>query len=162
MVLAWVVPGAGHVYIGRMARGIIIFFVVGATFWAGVAVGGIKTVDPQAERWWFYAQMMTGVHGLAAWQRQRAFPTITWTPQNEPDRRKLNDYLHKYFNAASPDNLGLVSPVDTVARAYSGVAGLLNLLCIFDALLLAWMGVSGEPVQPPPLQDREPPSEERR
>ncbi|MCY2931450.1 MAG: hypothetical protein NTV86_18565 [Planctomycetota bacterium] len=133
MLLAWLVPGAGHVYTGRMARGIIIFLVIGATFWAGVAMGGVKTVDHQAERYWFYAQMVTGVHGLAGWQRQRyAQAAIDKDPM-------------KYANPASPDNLALVAPVDTVARAYSGVAGLLNLLCIFDATILALMGSSGEP-----------------
>ena len=39
----------------------------------------------------------------------------------------------------------LVAPAETVARAYAGVAGLLNALCIFDAVVLAAMGVFGEP-----------------
>ena len=42
-------------------------------------------------------------------------------------------------------NVALVYPVDIAARAYAGVAGLLNLLCIFDAATLALMGVTGEP-----------------
>lgn len=148
MVLAWLVPGAGHVYVGRFARGAIIFLLVGATFWTGVAFGGVRTVDPLAERWWFYAQMMTGVHGLVGWQRQRPYPSYV-PPSFARESAKVRDDQDKYDNAASPDCIALVSPVDTVARAYSGVAGLLNLLCIFDALLLAAIGVSGEPVKPP-------------
>ena len=135
MLLAWLVPGAGHGYAGRMARGIIIFVVIGTTFWAGVAMGGIKTVDCQAERYWFYAQMVTGVHGLAGWQRQR---NTQHDIEVDPE---------KYSSAASSERISLVAPVDTVARAYSGVAGLLNLLCIFDATILALMGSSGEPVR---------------
>jgi TM2 domain-containing membrane protein YozV len=135
-LLAWLIPGAGHVYAGRMARGIIIFVVVGATFWTGVALGGIKTVDQQAERYWFFAQMVTGVHGLTGWQRQRG------------TQEAIASDNAKYANAASPENITLVAPVDTVARAYSGVAGLLNLLCIFDATILALLGSSGEPPKP--------------
>lgn len=141
MLLAWLVPGAGHVYAGRMARGIIIFLVIGATFWAGVGMGGVKTIDYQAERYWFYAQMVTGVHGLAGWQRQRQAQDAVET---NPTR---------YANPASSENLALVAPVDTVARAYSGVAGLLNLLCIFDATILALMGSSGEPPKDSPDEE---------
>jgi hypothetical protein len=43
--------------------------------------------------------------------------------------------------------VALVNPADTVARAYSGTAGLLNLLCMFDALMLALMGKVGEPAR---------------
>ena len=136
MFLAWLVPGAGHVYAGRMTRGIIVFVMIGVTFWIGVALGGVKTVDYQAERYWFCAQMVTGVHGLAGWQRQR------------DSLQKIAGDRARYANPASPENIALVAPVDTVARAYSGVAGLLNLLCIFDATILALLGTSGEPPDP--------------
>lgn len=136
MFLAWLVPGAGHVYAGRLTRGIIIFVMIGATFWTGVALGGVKTVDYQAERYWFFAQMVTGVHGLTGWQRQRG------------TQEKIASDPVKYAGPGSADNIALVAPVDTVARAYSGVAGLLNLLCIFDATMLAFLGSSGEPPRP--------------
>mgnify|MGYP000853354412 CR=1 FL=1 len=45
--------------------------------------------------------------------------------------------------------------VDNVARAYAGIAGLLNLLCIFDATILALMGRFGEPVAPTPAVGRQ-------
>lgn len=38
-----------------------------------------------------------------------------------------------------------VNPADTVARAYSGVAGLMNLMCMFDVMLMSVMGIRGEP-----------------
>ncbi|MCP4379388.1 MAG: hypothetical protein GY794_24860, partial [bacterium] len=48
-MLAWIVPGAGHAFVGRPGRGIIIFIVIGATFWGGVAMGGVMTVDRQGQ-----------------------------------------------------------------------------------------------------------------
>ncbi len=45
VLLAWLIPGAGHFYLGRRVRGIIIFLVIAVTFWAGIAMGGAMTVD---------------------------------------------------------------------------------------------------------------------
>ena len=138
LLLAWLVPGAGHVYMGRLGRGLIIFVTVGATFWGGIAFGGVMTVHPQDERWWFAAQMLAGVHGVVSWRRQDSAAKLAATQPAV------------YANLASPKNLALVYPSDTVARAYSGVAGLLNVLCVFDALMLALAGAMGEP--PPPSE----------
>jgi hypothetical protein len=128
-------------YLGRAKRGIIIFLTITALFWSGVGVGGVLTVDLQKERWWFIAQMLTGVNGLVAWQRQQqAYQALV-----SIDGKDLQERMVKA-------GIALVVPSETVARAYSGVAGLLNLMCIFDALMLSVMGVSGEP-QP---QDNKP------
>ena len=40
LVLACIIPGAGHVYIGRVKRGIIILVTIAALFWTGVGGGG--------------------------------------------------------------------------------------------------------------------------
>jgi len=135
VLLAWAIPGAGHFYLGRARRGIIIFLTITALFWSGVAVGGVLTVDSQREKWWFVAQMLTGVNGLTAWQCQKmAYQTL----ENVKDGQCVEERMVKA-------NIALVAPAETVARAYSGVAGLINLMCIFDALMLSVMGVRGEP-----------------
>jgi hypothetical protein len=41
--------------------------------------------------------------------------------------------------------LALATPMDNAARAYTGIAGLLNLLCIFDVVALSLMGAASEP-----------------
>jgi hypothetical protein len=87
--------------------------------------------------------MMTGVHGLVGWQRQRGLYTRVLARERLDLRRGydqdlLDDKLQK-------EGVALVAPANTVARAYSGVAGLLNLMCIFDALMLSLMGATGEP-----------------
>jgi hypothetical protein len=45
-------------------------------------------------------------------------------------------------------------PTLNVARPYAGIAGMLNLLCIMDAVVLAFMGVYGEP-PPQPSKTKE-------
>jgi len=132
LVLSWLIPGAGHVYVGLPARGIIIFLTIAATFWAGIAIGGVMTVDPITQRWWFVAEMLTGAHGLVCWYRQHeAVEALVGSGKV---------HLLELDKRLAEANLALVSPTDTVARAYSAVAGLLNLMCIFDAVILALMG----------------------
>lgn len=155
VILAWFIPGAGHVYIGRPVRGVILCLAIAATFWAGVAMGGVMTVDPVNERWWFIADLFTGAHGLAAWQIQQH----TWnTLADDPEvRQQQAAFSHDPIQAAAvmdaklqQHGLALTAPTDTVARAYSGIAGLLNLMCIFDVMILSLMGVRSEPAPPAP------------
>lgn len=133
LLLAWLVPGAGHLYLGRVARGVIIFVTISALFWVGVGIGGVLTVDYNHERWWFAAEMLTGVNGLAGWYRQKElYQRLGQAPGDSVDEKLKNE------------GVALVAPGEGVARAYAGVAGLLNLLCMFDALLLSVMGSTGE------------------
>jgi len=158
LMLAWLVPGAGHAYIGRVRRGVIIFVTISATFWAGVAMGGRMTIDPVNERWWFIAQMITGVNGVAAWRfQQRTMrelesdeyigqPVDVAKESDQPtqmSRRAMEaQRLFRIDERLAEMNL---APVSIVAFAYSGVAGLLNLLCIFDAFILSMTACPGEP-----------------
>jgi len=212
LVLAWIVPGAGHAFVGRPWRGVIIFITIGVTFWAGIALGGVMTVDHQEQKWWFAAEMLTGVHGLVGWQREtqqlkKLAPTIRkeieqeedainavirerrrdlaqdnaemanlkvslQTSASAQDRQMLQEEIdrrqsaldntkaeiirqhRKLYNLRNAhtvkllakQNLALVAPMATLARAYAGVAGLLNLMCVFDAMMLALIGtVVGKP-----------------
>ncbi len=153
MLLAWIVPGAGHAYLRRPVRGAVIFAAVAATFWGGVAIGGVMTVDHRAQKWWFTAQAFTGTHALVSWRRtENVYRDIVpevreiarrWRGSGE-EKPQLYEQI-VYDTALAPRGLVLTAPVESVARAYTGVAGLLNLLCIFDATVLALMGKSGEP-----------------
>jgi hypothetical protein len=139
-------------------RGIILCLTIAATFWAGVAMGGVMTVDPVNERWWFIADLFTGVHGIAAWQLQQH----TWRSLSDEALRQRQAALsHDPVEVTAvmdaklqEHGLALTSPTDTVARAYSGIAGLLNVMCIFDAMMLSLMGRRSEP--PPPVKAAKP------
>lgn len=113
-VLAWAVPGLGHIYLGQRTRGLIFTVVIGVTFWGGVAIGGVKTtIQPQERQAWFMAQICTGGHALAA---------MSWSKRIE-DRQsyEFSPYVAYY-------------PADDLSVVYTGVAGLLNVLVIFDVL----------------------------
>jgi len=136
MFLAWAIPGAGHMLLGRWIRGVVIFVTVGALFWGGVLVGGVLTVDQHNARWWLAAQMLTGMHGLTGFHMQRE---VYHDLGELPDDPIELDALLVKKGIALNDN-----PGDNIARAYTGIAGMLNLLCVSDVLLLGLMGVRGE------------------
>ena len=160
MVLGYLIPGAGHVLLRRPVRGLVIFVVITATFWAGIGIGGVMTVDRYKERWWFCAQVLSGAQGLVGWQLNeraytRTFAKLETDPayqaiiaQGRLTESQANELRLAYMERVlAEEDLALVAPTDTAARAYSGVAGMLNLMCMFDALTLALMGVSGEPTE---------------
>lgn len=150
LFLAWAIPGAGHAYLGRRRRGAIVFVMIGATFWAGVAMGGVLTVDHYQERWWFVADMFTGVHGLVSWYRQdRVYERLTRDPEIgaflPPTHEDASLQYARIQEKLAEEGLAIPPTTASVARVYAGVAGMLNLMCIFDAMVLALMGVTGEP-----------------
>ncbi len=124
-ILGWLIPGLGHIFLGHKVRGVIFLVVITLTFWTGVAVGGVKCVDPhkpiqqqsntQQQRargrsWWFFAQIMNGGYAVAT----------------------------HAVGVRNADRASYLSwPSGDIASVYTGVAGLLNLLIIIDALVRA-------------------------
>lgn len=108
-LLAWLVPGLGHLFLGFKARGLVYLLTIVATFWTGVAIGGVRaTVDPSRRTLWFTAQLCSGVNAFAAYALHRAL-----AQSDEP----AGPYLSS-----------------EVGVHYTGVAGLLNILVILDAV----------------------------
>ncbi len=117
-LLTWAIPGLGHFLIGDRARGLIFLVTISATFWTGVAIGGVvDTVDPRKHKLWFVAQICTGGNTLAA-----------VAVHNRVVRAKS-----ARGEVLSTSHWGSVD----VGVHYSGVAGLLNLLVILDAIARA-------------------------
>jgi len=112
-LLAWLLPGLGHLYIGDRKRGWVILVTIAVTFWGGVAIGGVRhTVNPSTKRLWFLAQITAGSHTVAAHLL------------GELSRRGMDE------RTIATDRWQAVE----IATVYTGVAGLLNVLVILDAL----------------------------
>ncbi len=130
-VLAWFVPGAGHFFLGERWRGSVFLAVITVTFWCGVAVGGVRsTVDPVAHKHWFLAEMLTGSNTIAALALSAQLPRT---------------------EAGAPSPYLAVWPADDIGIVYCGVAGLLNLLVVIDAVARgAQWGPRPGAARPPP------------
>jgi len=105
-ILAWLIPGAGHWLLGLRRRGVIIFVTICATFLLGVTLGSIEMIDPYYAKAWYCAQVQCGL------------PAIIVTMLQNP---------------GIPISQIYGRGVD-IGQVYAGVAGLLNLLCVMDAL----------------------------
>jgi len=121
--LAWLIPGAGHLYLGQRMKAGIFFVAILGTFVAGMALGRFRIVDvPHGVQdpnfWVFLGQLCTGL-------ATAVFHMIRTTMPGEPPFENITN----------------------VARLYSYIAGLLNLLVIFDAFTRASRYNSGEPAE---------------
>ena len=114
-VLAWLLPGLGHWWIGERSRAVIFFVVITVTFWGGIAVGGVSTTMARSGNGaWIAAQLCMGPQAVGA----------IYLGQRQVEQ--IKDQGKVPFRAPWPSsNIGVV---------YAGVAGLLNLLVIIDAL----------------------------
>ena len=135
--LAWLIPGAGHFYQRRWAKGVLFSICILGTFLYGFAIGGGKVVyasfRPEDRRLQYLCQIGVGLPALPALVQSmrmknggETFGTFMAPPKIKTDahgnrRSELNDWqsdLHRYFE------LGTV---------FTMIAGLLNVLAIFDA-----------------------------
>lgn len=141
-VLAWLLPGAGHFYQRRYLKSAIFFIAIMSTFGLGMLVGGGRCVYAswnQVEKRWQYAlQAGIGMPALpAAYQAYRI---------SKGQLPAWGGFM------APPASLGVLSDWNAetssgfdMGTLYTMIAGLLNILVIFDA----WGGPLPPPVKPP-------------
>lgn len=140
-VLAWLIPGLGHIYQGRTGKGILLMVCILGTFLYGLfALGQGRVVyaawGPQHRRPHYFSQIGVGLPALPALvqahrarhDRKLLFGGIMAPPAlpgrrsaanpDNPTEDELHKRLHRYFD------LGTV---------YTMIAGLLNVLAVYDA-----------------------------
>lgn len=107
--LAWVVPGAGHFMIKEKKRSVIIFVTIVLTFLIGLYVGSIGVIDRVDAKAWYLAQIM-----------------------NSPMVAALG-----HLTSTAPEKYQVYGRPYEIGQYYTSIAGLLNLLCIVNAVYLA-------------------------
>lgn len=75
LLLAWLVPGAGHWYAARRRRAILYAVAVIGTFLAGIWMGGVATVSITVHKWAFLLQLFDGPIAMATAIASRAAET---------------------------------------------------------------------------------------
>ena len=116
---AWIIPGAGHFLLRERKRAIIIFVTITALFLAGLHVGSIGIVNHGTSKIWFMGQILCS-------------PAVGIISQ-----KTQAGYMDSKGNRQEYTSFG--RPADT-GQIYTAVAGLLNLLCIFSAVYMAYCG----------------------
>lgn len=128
-LLGWLVPGLGHLYQGRIGKGILFFVCVMGLFLFGFWQGSWRIVyfrwDKQEWRWHYLAQLGAGAVALPALAYKPAWRA--WLPEKvrsfeEPPTDQALDELHRRHGN-----------VLDIAVVYTVIGGLLNVLAIYDA-----------------------------
>jgi hypothetical protein len=112
--MAWLIPGGGHYVLGEKRRAAVIFVALVLTFAVGVYVGSIGVVDPVRARPWYIAQVMSSPLVMLLGR-------IGGTGQ------------YPVYGRAGE-----------IGQIYTAIAGLLNLLCIVNAVYTAHLRNIGE------------------
>ena len=133
-VLSFLVPGLGQIYQGRVVKGLIFLVGILGLFVLGMALGDWKIVywrwvNPlhNSEKFylWFLAQLSTGLVAIPAVIQATLHyyekDPILWGYLVEPSQDVLNGLYPR---------LGKLVEMGTI---YTEVAGLLNILAVFDA-----------------------------
>lgn len=108
---AWAVPGGGHFLIGQRKHALILFLTITLTFLTGLYIGSIGIIDSVGAKPWYLAQLLTS-----------------------PVVGVIGQIAQKgYYPVAG-------HPQD-YAQIYTALAGLLNLLCILNAVYRAYTGI---------------------
>ncbi len=110
-LLSWLVPGAGHFVLKEKERSIIIFGTVVLTFCVGIYIGSIGVINLFGATPWYVvgAQVMNSPMVLVL-------------------GRMAADGAYPVYGW--PNEIGQI---------YTSTAGLLNLLCIVNAVYLAYL-----------------------
>jgi hypothetical protein len=106
-LLGWLVPGGGHLMIGKKAHAAVIFVTITVTLCIGLYIGSVGVINPVGAKPWYVAQVMNtpAVAALGQMTRGGGYPVY-----------------------GKPSEIGQI---------YTSIAGLLNLLCIVNAVYLA-------------------------
>lgn len=103
----WLVPGAGHWLLGKKRQAIVIFVMLTLTFLVGLYIGSVGVIDPVGAKPWYAAQLMNS-------------PVVFLLGQ-----------------ASVTGDYPVYGRPNEVGQIYTSIAGLLNLLCIVNAVYLA-------------------------
>jgi hypothetical protein len=137
--LAWLWPGAGHLYQGRTAKGMLFMICILGTFFYGFFLGGGRVVyaawKPEPFRWPYICQVAVGVPAL---------PAVVEAVRANADRDVAFDQRRgplfgerRWYHPPKPDELNQLlldwNRYFELGTVFTMIAGLLNVLAIYDA-----------------------------
>ena len=116
-LVGWIIPGGGYFVLKENKRGIIVFLTLVLTFGIGLYIGSIGVVDPVGSKPWYIAQIM-----------------------NSP-------FVALIGYATAGGTYPVYGKPNEIGQIYTSISGLLNVLCIVNAIYIAhfhWLGAEKE------------------
>jgi hypothetical protein len=150
-ILAWLWPGAGHMYQRRYGKGLLFMVCILGTYFFGLALGEGKVVyaswNQVDRRWQYPLQLGVGLPAVPAIVQgmvvRRGNPPLLGGMMAPPATQEQLSFWHYTLNMRF--ELGTL---------YTMVAGLLNILAIWDAY-------GGPVVTEPGKSERGPPDDDK-
>lgn len=150
-LLAWLVPGLGHMYQGRLTKGVLFALCIYSLFFTGFAMGGWRNVyfrwDTEVWQFPYLAQAGMGIAifpgAIHRPEWRQYLPPIMRKFQARPmidyDRRvRLRSDVSLEDVLITEDELDKLhrerGKLMDIALVYTMVAGLLNFLVVYDAV----------------------------
>jgi hypothetical protein len=162
LVLAFLLPGAGHAYLGEMRRARLVAAGVLSMFFGGLLIGGIDVVDRREDFVWFLGQALVGpiaygtdyvhqnyikVRDPGSGQVRSAHPYEIRNPRTgqaievrDPDTGAPRDFVDPRTGQVRtstpsdrPPNKKSLGRVNEIGTLFATLAGMLNLICMIDA-----------------------------
>jgi len=130
-LLAWVVPGGGHLYLGKRSRAAVFFLVVVATFLLGILNQGRSYLIDRDQPLTYLAALTniaTGPMELAS--RQLTYHRLVYrlpADENSPESAQLLQAMRERVKIVT----------DEYGTTYLLTAGLMNILLMLDAFDIA-------------------------
>jgi hypothetical protein len=110
----WIVPGGGYAVLREKKHALIIFTTIVLTFVMGLYIGSVGVVNPVGAKPWYLAQIL-----------------------NSPVVAILG-------HLSARQDFAVYGKPSEIGQIYTSIAGLLNLLCIVNAVYIAHLrGLEG-------------------
>lgn len=116
-LLAWLVPGLGHLYQGRIFKAVLYSTCILSTFFCGMYLGDGKVVnwkwDAERRTYGYLAQVLVGIPALPALiQSARARPTSqSWDRRGNTLEHRLNGQFKGFVNVQASNGREFRLPI---------------------------------------------------
>ena len=130
-LLAWIVPGAGHFYLGKRSRALVFFLVVLSTFLLGVLNQGRSYLIDRDQPLTYLATLTNIATGpVELVSRQLTYHRLVWALPADPGSQESARLLQ-----AMRERVRIVT--DEYGTTFLLTAGLMNILLMLDAFDIA-------------------------
>jgi len=138
-ILAFLLPGAGHFFLGEPKRAVAIAAGILGLFFGGILIGGIDVIDRQEDTIWFVGQALVGPVAFGAdYIHQERLKVVD--PNTRRRRSALPGETRDSRGMAAPAAPGQLPPnskslgrMNELGTLFATIAGMLNLIMIIDA-----------------------------
>lgn len=139
-VLAIVLPGLGHWYLGEPKRAALIAAGVLGLFFGGMLIGGIDAIDRREDPIWFAGQALVGPLAFGVdYMHQTRFKVIDpetgarRTAHPDETRDPASGRAVEAGPGQGPPNIKSLGRMNELGTLFATIAGMLNLIVILDA-----------------------------